>query len=295
VKAGTETKLKFKQLQRALRLPLWQARGLLDTIWSFAVANCPAGDIGRFSDDEIAIGIDWQGEDASELIETLVSVRWLDRVNGCLLIHDWYEHCEDSVHKTLARRCELFASGHIPNLTRFTRDERAQLLDQYRDKYGDAAIKAGGVFPGVSKRSETPENAQPCLTLPSHALPDSCVEAGGDPPSTPPPVSSEVDLLEFPCVPGKRGGAESWVLTESHVADLARTFPAVDVDGECRRALAWIKANPTRRKTAGGMADFLFRWMSKEQNSGRRSERGKPAERPLAPDQTPDFPPRRRL
>ena len=30
-------------------------------------------------------------------------------------LHDWPEHAEDSVHKTLARRLELFANGQRPS------------------------------------------------------------------------------------------------------------------------------------------------------------------------------------
>lgn len=173
MKSGTENKLKFKQLQRALDLALWQARGLLDTLWNFAGLNCPAGDLGRFTNDEIAVGIDWRG-DADKLINTLVELHWLDRdAERGLVIHDWREHCEDTVHKTLARRIELFASGHIPNLSRFTKEERTQLLSQYEDRYGEQAVREGGCFKCVRKRSETPENAPalPSHTKPSHTKP----------------------------------------------------------------------------------------------------------------------------
>jgi hypothetical protein len=45
MKSGTESKLKFKQLQRRFDLALWQAHGLLDTLWEFTKSNAPAGDI----------------------------------------------------------------------------------------------------------------------------------------------------------------------------------------------------------------------------------------------------------
>src|SRR5690606_20033254 len=128
MKSGTESKLKFKQLQRRLDLALWQARGLLDTLWNFVAHNCPAGDIGRFTDEEIGIGIDWR-EDASELLQTLVSVRWLDEDAHCRLkVHDWPEHCEDAVHKALARSTDIFADGTIPKLSRFSEKERPQFI-----------------------------------------------------------------------------------------------------------------------------------------------------------------------
>lgn len=39
--------------------------------------------------------------------------------------------------------------------------------------------------------------------------------------------------------------------------------------GECRKALAWIGADASRRKTARGMKRFLVGWLGRAQNSGR--------------------------
>lgn len=131
MKSGTETKAKFKLLQRKLRLPLWQARGLLDTFWAFVAHNCPQGDVGRFSDDEIAVAIEWQ-DDAAVLIAALVETRWLDRNEQYRLIaHDWPEHCEDSVHRHLARKQLYFADGSAPKLTRLTADEKRDAVKFY--------------------------------------------------------------------------------------------------------------------------------------------------------------------
>lgn len=84
---------------------------------------------------------------------------------------------------------------------------------------------------------------------------------------------SAVAFPEFPCIPGKRNGGNVWLLTEAYVAELASTFPALDVAAECRKAHGWIKANLERRKTTGGMQDFLFRWLVREQNSGNGNVR----------------------
>lgn len=173
MKSGTEAKLKFKQLQRRLGLAVWQARGLLDTLWNFAANNCPAGDIGRFTDEEIAIGIDWQDE-PEKLIGALESCRWIDRSPPPerLIIHDWPEHCEYEVHKTLAKRSEAFADGTLPSLARITKDERPEILEKLTRKYGQDAIKVWRTFKNVL---ETPENVQERLKAfqerPNLALP----------------------------------------------------------------------------------------------------------------------------
>ena len=165
MKAGTEAKLKFKTLQRALSLKLWGARGLLDTLWSFTQHNAPRGDIGRFSDEEIAIGIDW--DNAAELIEALVKHRWLDRVGGPdrLLVHDWPDHCEDSVHMALARKGLLFACGARPKLSRLSKDEREAAIPLL-----EAAERALSACASKETHGVHTENALPSHALPSHAL-----------------------------------------------------------------------------------------------------------------------------
>lgn len=181
MKNGTENKLKFKQLQRRLDLPLWQARGLLDTLWNFVATNCPAGDLGKFTDEEIATGIDWRG-DAQELIQAFQDARWVDsnpdpRVR--LMVHDWPEHCEDTVHKALARRVDLFANGRMPNLSRFEKKERPQILRLYELKYGKDVVQRGGKPPDAQERPETPQNApaKPSLAKPSLAIPRPSIPA----------------------------------------------------------------------------------------------------------------------
>lgn len=136
MKSGTTDKLKFKQLMRRLHLSVWQARGLLDTLWEFARNNAPRGDVGRFCNEEIAIGIDWQ-EDHDKLIAALVETKWLDRLESesRLYVHDWHEHSENSVHKKLVRNVEVFANGCLPNLSAFSINERSGILDKYVKKF----------------------------------------------------------------------------------------------------------------------------------------------------------------
>jgi len=115
VKAGTETKLKFKLLKDMLGLREWQCGGLLDALWRFARVNAPDGNVGRFSPKLIAVGMDWAG-DPETLIDALVECEWLERDGDLLLIHDWWEHCEDTVHRQLAKSKSYFACGKCPKL-----------------------------------------------------------------------------------------------------------------------------------------------------------------------------------
>jgi hypothetical protein len=61
--------------------------------------------------------------------------------------------------------------------------------------------------------------------------------------------------------------------TEYHVspaqlADWQATYPAVDVLQELREMRTWAMANPAKRKTHRGVASFIVRWLSGEQDKG---------------------------
>lgn len=104
MKTGTESKLKFKKLQRLLGLPLWQATGVLESLWQCTVRNAPSGDIGRLSNEDVAFAIEWE-RDADELINALVECGWLDLCDKHrLVVHNWRIHCPDFVKRRNSKR-----------------------------------------------------------------------------------------------------------------------------------------------------------------------------------------------
>jgi hypothetical protein len=64
---------KMKRLCRRMDIPLWQAVGLLESLWHLTARECPAGDIGKLSDEDIALALDYRG-DESAMIEAVCSV-----------------------------------------------------------------------------------------------------------------------------------------------------------------------------------------------------------------------------
>lgn len=77
------------------------------------------------------------------------------------------------------------------------------------------------------------------------------------------PSSSVV--LSFPV----SGEPKTWLLTEDLLKKLQPLYQGIDVLLEAKKALNWIELNPSRKKTARGMGNFLTRWMDRAQNSGR--------------------------
>jgi hypothetical protein len=83
-----------------------------------------------------------------------------------------------------------------------------------------------------------------------------CAETAQAPSSAPP-------IFLFPC----DGPKSQWGLDQTQIDGWMKLYPHLDVLAECRRALAWIEANPSRRKTSSGMARFLVNWFNRSQNN----------------------------
>jgi uncharacterized protein YdaU (DUF1376 family) len=86
--------------------------------------------------------------------------------------------------------------------------------------------------------------------------------------TAPEPKDTSPSLLTFPTI-GAHGA--TWHLRETQAGEWRSLFPAVDVLGEARKALAWLQANPTKRKTAKGMPRFLVGWLSRCVDRGGNS------------------------
>jgi hypothetical protein len=103
MKIGTTTHPKFRSLMRCLELPQYAVVGLLESVWTLAAQFADDGDLSRFSAQEIADYAGYEG-DAENLVNALVSSRWLDGCIGALAVHDWLDHCPHYVHDRRRKR-----------------------------------------------------------------------------------------------------------------------------------------------------------------------------------------------
>src|ERR1019366_8326685 len=120
------THTKLKRLCRRLDLPVWQAVGLLEMLWHVTARETPRGDIGKLSDEDIALALDYRGNE-SAMVQALIGSGWIDPdLEHRLLVHDWPDHADDGVHMKLARARQRFANGSSPKIGRLPHAERAQ-------------------------------------------------------------------------------------------------------------------------------------------------------------------------
>lgn len=260
---------KFLRLLHTLQLPLPHALGYLECLWSSCYER---GDdrVGDATDVELAAH--WPGE-PGKLAETLAACRFIDdRGDGTYAVHDLYDHAPEYVQRRMEREARRKQKGK--SLTDLRRE-----AGRARHGLPPASVsKCLSPADGGSANGATPAPAPTPTPIRGMNSPEtpSCPEAA-EPPSGQEEGVPEV-LLTFPVV---GGSLKEWPLTRKQVSEFESAFPALDVAGECRKALVWVRSDERRRKTARGMQRFLFGWLQRAQDYGGARANG----RPPPPDQ----------
>ncbi len=124
---GTLTHRKTRRLAMKLGIDPCFALGLMEALWNVGAAQAPAGDIGRLTDDDIAMEILYSG-DPAVLIEAMVYAVYLDRhPKHRLIVHDWHIHSDDTTDNKLARAGRCYANGAAPRMRKLSKEERDRL------------------------------------------------------------------------------------------------------------------------------------------------------------------------
>lgn len=190
---------KMKLLSRKLRLPLYSCVGIMELLWHLTAREAPQGDIGKLSNESIAIGIDYEG-DADALVAVLQECGWLEQSEGHrLVIHDWSEHSDDTVDNKLARAGKYYADGRLPRMTKLSIRERETLLNE---KFGTSE------FPETQKATTQHEEPLPgAVPEPFVSSPperESETSLGGHSPDASSELAQAAKLLDALAVPSDR-------------------------------------------------------------------------------------------
>ena len=117
MKRGTIQHPKTIRLSELLGISHRDAVGLMEMLWHWTAEYASAGDIGRWTDRQIADAVQWSG-DPAKLIDGLcdcgpkTSAGYLDRcANVRLVVHDWSEHCPEYVRKRAQRGTMAFVTA----------------------------------------------------------------------------------------------------------------------------------------------------------------------------------------
>lgn len=270
---------KFRRLVRALGSPII-ARGALELMWD-GCYDSGNDYVGTAEDIEHAVA--WSGE-AGMLTRALaeagapLGVGFIERLEGdgepVYRVHDLWHHAPDYVSNRRTREDERRREKACQRCgqTYFAADPRSA--------YCSPACRQGG---WRDRRNGPVTDRDVTVTDRNGSVaraPSTRTQHAKEVISSTAPAPTEPPVLVFPII-GK--GLGEWSLTPSLVAEWEGLFPGLDVQAECRSALAWVRAKPTRRKTARGMQAFLVGWFTRTVD-----RRGPSPERRDAPRETPD-------
>lgn len=84
------------------------------------------------------------------------------------------------------------------------------------------------------------------------------------------PGATEPPVIVLPLNDGT-----GYEVSQEQSQEWAGLYPAVDVIQQLRNMKGWLDANPTRRKTRKGVLRFINSWLSREQDRGYTSQKGR--------------------
>lgn len=218
MKSSTPELLKFQKLMRRLKESRRGTIGLLEGMWLSVAKNCPRGDIGRFSNEEIAIMVDWEG-DPDELVEALVECHWIDvcEVNR-LVIHDWHDHCPTYVKGGLAKKGQVIAIGTTSEL------EAEQ----------DSGTTLGTTLATTLACTSEVSSTKPSLAKPSQTKPN--------PPISPKGERPRFDASKVVLPIQTEAFQEAWNLWCQHRTEIKKPLKPTSCDQQLKQLAEWGEA-----------------------------------------------------
>lgn len=280
MKNKTPELLKFKRLHRRLGFRFRRETiGLLEALWIFAQNNAKAGDVGRFTDEELAVELEWPGH-PEELVAALVETGWLDRCAvHRLLVHDWADHSPNWLKGVVAR------GGGFPEPTqgeqpRVDDSGLATSTQGGQPRVDDSGLPTKVADPGLDTQGAQPpypsnsfqNQTQPVL-LPADQPPAAAGAAVGESSGPLCPVGADGQRWAFWTTAG-RFGLAGWKLSE-----WIRAYPDLPVVDHLRHASQWLADHPEKRPHPDGLVAMLGSWLSQHATkalTGRPTPPGPP-------------------
>ncbi|XAI95841.1 hypothetical protein [Microcystis phage Mae-JY24] len=185
-KRGIDEHPKVIDFAEALGIPVCYAIGPLELFWHWVAKYRPNGNLTGVKPSAIAHAIRFPGN-GQDLMDALVSSGLVDCLeDGRVLVHDWSEHADNSVHQLLKKKGELFADGNKP----FTRN---------RVRQEGAEQTVHEPFTNRSRLPEPEPEPEPVNTLSLSARETETAEVVAEPPAEwgeTPEETAELDRLD---------------------------------------------------------------------------------------------------
>ena len=259
MKRGGPDHPKTRELAIVLNLKRWEVTGLLEALWHFTAAYAKRGDIGRWTDQQIAAALEWDRTSPEELIDALVRCKFLDQCKTHrLVVHDWQTHADQTVRRSQEVKEQGFASITPSNPSRMLANASAPLANASQPEPEPepmpepcAASAACGEprseasTPAAEDPPEEPEEADRAQGDPSDPPRPACgpSDAGGSdgnpadprrrrhPPASPsgadPPEAGKPPSDDAPAMTFVTKGSRDWSLTQAKCDEYRESYPQI--------------------------------------------------------------------
>lgn len=187
-----------------LRINKYQLIGHLHELWWWALDNVPSdGALGDLMDEEIAMAAGWDGP-ATDFVDVLIVVGFIDRRDDERFLHDWYDYAGkllEERERDRTRKRQERENKRRPS----DRPEDVQRMSGGR--HGDVQRMSGCTQPNPTQPTE-PEKIVPPDTVPE-ARKDNPDPPGDKPPSV---YSSEFETFwqNYPRKTEKKAAWKTW-------------------------------------------------------------------------------------
>jgi hypothetical protein len=127
---GAYQNKKVRRLARELKIIPAFALGVMEAFWLWVRDAARAGRIEPDQWEDIAEHLQWQ-DTAENLRAMLVRVGFIDEMAGWDWVHDWHQHADDTVRKSLERYHRTFANGQEPRSWKKANELRVETKPQF--------------------------------------------------------------------------------------------------------------------------------------------------------------------
>lgn len=127
-------------------------------------------------------------------------------------------------------------------------------------------------YPEPPENINLPQSAASCGELPQSAT---LIQSESNP--NPKEYCAEPQAADAPPVISlPLNDGTFYDVSENDRAKWSQLYPNVDVLQQLRNMAGWCDANPTKRKTRGGIKRFITAWLAREQDKGGKAPQNKP-------------------
>ena len=183
-------------------------------------------------------------------IKTFENFGMIEIIDNVITIPNWSKHQTLDAYERQKERDRL-------KKQQARAEKKALISEKSGDASGDKSGDASGDVPALEEDID--------IEVEGEEENNTLLPGAGTPPDPPKPPKSKKPSSPV-VISITLNDKTEYEITEADVANWKDLYQAVDVMQELRKMKGWADANPSKRKTRGGIKRFINGWLAKEQD-----------------------------